>query len=267
MSLPDTPVATKADPSRGPLLPPTPTTGPPFTIGQAVLDDEDPHPSPAIVIDITGKSISETRLPGTSQKTIADVNPTYPVDEPAVTVAFLDDFRERVPNSIVYYKQLDEPFKRDHPDSIPHPIHSDAVSHGVSCYTYPACRLNALPTAALTVTIDSTDGYTATVKIVRCLPSGDEETTTITPDIRMAASPTDAGYRAILAGLDAVTDSENPITRLAINIDNMDLINELCTATEPDSGAFHQQTYDKVRARLKSLISVRCARPTLREPF
>lgn len=265
MSLPDTPVATKADPSRGPLLPPTPTECPPFHVGQSVLDRDQPHPSPAIVVDMSGRSIGETRLPSSPQS-IADVNPDYEPDEPAVTVAFLEEFRDRIPHSIGYYKQLNEPFKRDHPDNVPHPLHSDAVDHGISCYSYPAARLKAPPTAAMTVDVDTANGFSATVALVRRTPDR-EDTDTLSPDVRTASSPTDADYRAVLSGIDALTDSTQPVTRLAVNIDNMDLIDELCTAKEPPATAFHQNSYDETRTRLSHLLSVRCARPQIRDPF
>lgn len=265
MSLPDAPVATKADPSRGPLLPPTPTKSPPFHVGQAVLDVDQDRPNPAIVVDINGQSIAETRLPS-SQQSIADVNPDYPADDPAVTVVFLDEFRERVPHTIGYYKQLNEPFKRDHPDQIAHPLHSDAIDNGVSCYAYPASRLTTPATAAITVAIDTTDGYTATVDIVRRTDT-DEHTTTLHPTVRTASSPTDAGYQAILAALDELIDASHPVMRLAINIDNMDLIEELCTSREPRSDDFHQASYTRAINRLDALLSVRCARPSVRDRF
>jgi ribonuclease HI len=106
-----------------------------LTAGTAVLDDDSDSddPNTAIVLKLPDKTIAGAEVPGTD-KTVADYNPDYDADEPAVTVAFEDEL-----NTWTDWHEAD-----------PETLHSGTVARDIRTYTYPASRLNHADT-----TVDS----------------------------------------------------------------------------------------------------------------
>lgn len=106
---------------------------PELTAGIAVLDDDSDSddPNTAIVLELPNKTIADVEVPGTD-KTVADYNPDYDADEPAVTVAFEDEL-----NTWADWQEADS-----------ETLHTGAVTRDIRTYTYPAGRLKRPDTTA-----------------------------------------------------------------------------------------------------------------------
>jgi ribonuclease HI len=94
--------------------------------GNTVIDgdSDSDDPNTAIVLELPGKTITEVEIPGTD-KTVADYNPDYDADEPAVTVAFEDEL-----DSWTGWQEADSEI-----------LHTGAVARDIRTYSYPAARL------------------------------------------------------------------------------------------------------------------------------
>lgn len=104
-----------------------------LTAGIAVLDgdSDSDDPNTAIVLELPNKTITDVEVPGTD-KTVADYNPDYDADEPAVIVAFEDEL-----NTWTGWQEAGSKT-----------LHSGAVARDIRTYTYPAGRLKRADTTA-----------------------------------------------------------------------------------------------------------------------
>jgi ribonuclease HI len=94
--------------------------------GNTVIDgdSDSDDPNTAIVLELPGKTIADVEVPGTD-KTVADYNPDYDADEPAVTVAFEDEL-----DTWTGWQEADS-----------ETLHSGAVARDIRTYSYPDARL------------------------------------------------------------------------------------------------------------------------------
>ncbi|PGF14444.1 hypothetical protein CP556_20075 [Natrinema sp. CBA1119] len=104
--------------------------------GQYVIDRDDDDPDLAAVVQYPGTTIAETRVtyPNGKERTVAEDNPAYEADEPAVTVAFVES-------------GLDQSWP-EWRDSSAEDLSDGIQDHGVKCYTFPEARLTPVQTEA-----------------------------------------------------------------------------------------------------------------------
>lgn len=97
-----------------------------LTPGSAVVDGDSnsDDPNTAIVLELPDKTIADVEVPG-ADKTVADYNPDYDADEPAVTVAFEDEL-----DTWTGWQEADS-----------ETLHSGTVARDIRTYSYPAARL------------------------------------------------------------------------------------------------------------------------------
>ncbi|MDL0118149.1 hypothetical protein PNQ29_00035 [Halobacterium salinarum] len=97
--------------------------------GEYVIDADDDDPDVAVVVDRPDASIDEIPV-GEGERTVADDNPDYEADEPAVVVAFIES-------------GLDAHWS-DWTDAAPEDLAEGAHAHDVTLYTFPESRLSTL---------------------------------------------------------------------------------------------------------------------------
>jgi ribonuclease HI len=103
--------------------------------GVAVVDgdSDSDNPNTAVVLGLPDETIADVEVPGTD-KTVADYNPDYDADEPAVTVAFEDEL-----DTWTGWQEADS-----------ETLHSGAVARDIRTYSYPAARLKRPDTTTVT---------------------------------------------------------------------------------------------------------------------
>lgn len=111
-------------------------------LGDYVIDTDDDDPDVAVVVDQPDTPIEEIPV-GDGGRTVADDNPDYDADEPAVVVAFIESGLER--------------HWPDWSDAAPEEFFEGAHAHDVKLYTFPNSRLSTIPDEeAATLLADST---------------------------------------------------------------------------------------------------------------
>jgi len=98
-------------------------------LGDYVIDIDDDDPDVAVVVDRPDASIEEVPV-GDEGRTVADDNPDYDADEPAVVVAFVESgLNAHWP---------------DWTEAAPVEVADGARTHDVKLYTFPEARLSTL---------------------------------------------------------------------------------------------------------------------------
>lgn len=97
--------------------------------GEYVIDADDDDPDVAVVVDQPDASIDEIPV-GDGERTVADDNPDYDADEPAVLVAFVESGLD------AYWPNWT--------DVAPDDLLEGARAHDVTRYTFPESRLSTL---------------------------------------------------------------------------------------------------------------------------
>lgn len=98
-------------------------------LGDYVIDTDDDDPDLAVVVDRPAASIEEVSVDDEG-RTVADDNPDYDADEPAVVVAFVNS-------------GLD-PHWPEWSEAAPAELVDGAHAHDVKLYTFPEARLSTL---------------------------------------------------------------------------------------------------------------------------
>lgn len=98
-------------------------------LGEYVIDADDADPDVAVVVRQPETPIAEVPV-GDGDRTVADDNPEYDADEPAVVVAFVDS-------------GLDTHWP-DWREASPDDLYTGAQAHEVKCYAFPAARLSTV---------------------------------------------------------------------------------------------------------------------------
>jgi hypothetical protein len=110
--------------------------------GEYVIDADDDDPDVAVVVDRPDVSIDQIPVED-GDRTVADDNPEYDADEPAVVVAFAES-------------GLDAQWS-DWTDAAPENLAEGVHAHNVPLYTFPESRLSALSDEeAATLQVDTT---------------------------------------------------------------------------------------------------------------
>lgn len=111
-------------------------------LGDYVIDTDDDDPDVAVVVDRPDASIDEIPV-GDGGRTVADDNPDYDADDPAVVVAFVESGLES-----------DWP---DWSDAALKDLSEGVHAHDVKLYTFPKSRLSRITDEeAATLLADST---------------------------------------------------------------------------------------------------------------
>lgn len=98
-------------------------------LGDYVIDTDDDDPDVAVVVDRPDTSIDEIPVDD-GGRTVADDNPDYDADEPAVVVAFVESGLER--------------HWPDWSEAAPEDLSEGAHAHDVKLYTFPKSRLSPI---------------------------------------------------------------------------------------------------------------------------
>jgi hypothetical protein len=99
--------------------------------GDYVVDGDDPEPDLAVVLARPDVTIAEcTVQTDDGERTVAEDNPDYDDDEPAVVVAFVDSGLDN------HWPDWTEASSED--------LYEGARGHGVKCYTFPESRLEPM---------------------------------------------------------------------------------------------------------------------------
>ncbi|QLH82416.1 hypothetical protein [Halosimplex pelagicum] len=111
-------------------------------VGDPVLDTNDDDPDLAIVVHCPDAPIAEwTVTVEGEERTVAADNPTYPADDPAVVVAFVESGL----NS--HWPEWTE--------TDPAELHEGAQANDVTLYTFPASRLTVLDDEAVVARLEA----------------------------------------------------------------------------------------------------------------
>lgn len=98
-------------------------------LGDYVIDTDDDDPDVAVVVNRPDASIEEVPV-GDEDRTVADDNPDYDADEPAVVVAFVES-------------GLDAHWP-DWAEAAPAELADGTRAHDVKLYTFPEARLSTI---------------------------------------------------------------------------------------------------------------------------
>lgn len=100
-------------------------------VGEYVIDADDDDPDLAVVVHCPDATIDDIPVSLESDRTVADDNPDYPADDPAVQVAFVESGLDRQ--------------WQDWTDADPTQLHDGVDEHDIKLYTFPASRLRTVP--------------------------------------------------------------------------------------------------------------------------
>lgn len=112
-------------------------------VGEYVIDADDEDPDLAVVVQRPDATVSDITVgSGEEQRTVADDNPDYPADEPAVKIAFVESGLTR------HWEEWTTAESDE--------LYAGAQSHGVKLYTFPESRLSTVPDEEATVMLSET---------------------------------------------------------------------------------------------------------------
>jgi hypothetical protein len=111
-------------------------------LGDPVLDTDDDDPDLAVVLHCPDATIAEWTVTGAGEEqTVAADNPTYPADDPAVVVAFVESGL----NS--HWSEWTE--------TDPAELYEAAQANDVPLYTFPQSRLTVLDDEAIAARLEA----------------------------------------------------------------------------------------------------------------